>query len=63
MCQDHECMCYDGEAYAKIETLEREVAAMTSAFAHMHVNNGTDDFCKQCGLYLTHPVHLRQSNR
>lgn len=26
---------------------------------HYHVNNGVDNFCKQCGLYLTHPVHFR----
>lgn len=38
---------------------EGELEQMTKTFSHMHVNNGIDSFCKECGLYLTHPVHLR----
>ena len=60
MCQDHECACYDGEAYERIAKLEQEIAQMTKAFAHLHTNNGLDDFCRQCGLYLTHPVHSQR---
>lgn len=38
---------------------ESEFNKMNEVFSHIHVNNQTDDFCKQCGLYITHPVHKR----
>lgn len=30
-----------------------------SKFQHRHVNNGTDDACKQCGFDLRHEIHER----
>ncbi len=40
-------------------TVEKAFDVLSKALKHYHVNNGEDDFCKQCGLYLTHPVHIR----
>ena len=36
----------------RIEELEK-------TFKHFHVNNQEDNFCKECGLYLTDDIHIR----
>ena len=40
------------ESAARIRQLE-------TAFRHNHVSNGVDDTCKQCGLDLRDPIHIR----
>ena len=44
-------------AEAERDALRRDVRQYLKAFVHYHVNNGTDDACKQCGLDLRNPVH------
>lgn len=39
--------------------MERDLNLMLATFRHIHVNNGQDDSCRQCGLDLRHPVHAR----
>lgn len=42
------------------QTGEGDVQRYLNAFAHTHVNNGVSgDSCKQCGLDLRDPIHLR----
>lgn len=55
---DHTAEITD-DAANLIEHLESELSKMYIAFSHYHENNGVDDFCKKCGLCLTHPVHRR----
>lgn len=40
-------------------TLERELEEVISKFKHIHVNNGINDACKQCGFDLRHEIHER----
>ena len=46
----------------KIENkdLKDDLEKMIEAFKHYDVSNGINGFCKKCGLYLTHPVHIRE---
>lgn len=44
-------------AIAEMRQLKRDVDSYKKAFSHMHVNNGYDDSCKQCGLDLRNPIH------
>jgi hypothetical protein len=46
-----------------MEYRREEFDEMVKTFEHVHVNNGYDDFCNQCGLYLTHEVHTRAQVR
>lgn len=46
-------------AYEHARSLERRLAEWREAFKHMHVNNGKNDSCKQCGLDLRNEIHLR----
>ena len=41
---------------------QREYYALINAFRHIHVNNGVDDACRQCGLDLRNPVHMRANS-
>lgn len=43
----------------ELRAVIREVDTLRRAFAHTHVNNGTDDACAECGLDLRNPVHTR----
>lgn len=43
------------------ERLKDEYNQVIKTFSHTHVNNGINDFCEECGLYLTHPVHIRST--
>ena len=48
----------------KDQVYELRFNEMVRIFKHIHINNGVDDFCKECGLYLTHEVHERaQDNK
>lgn len=47
------------EADAVISELEKELDTMRSTFQHIHVNNGEDDSCLECGLDLRNPIHTR----
>lgn len=42
---------------ARVAELEADKRSYLQAFHHRHVNNGTDDACKQCGLDLRNPIH------
>lgn len=60
------CEDCDGPTMEKFKQLERElseakqkVEALTSMFRHYHVNNGSNDVCKSCGLDLRDSVHIR----
>jgi predicted RNase H-like nuclease (RuvC/YqgF family) len=39
----------------------KESQTLRATFRHIHVNNGLDDACRQCGLDLRNPIHQRRS--
>ncbi len=47
------------EVKESVESIIQERNQLLSTFRHTHVNNGTDDTCKKCGLDLRHPIHER----
>jgi len=53
----HDAIVRAERAEAERDALRRDVRQYLKAFVHYHVNNGTDDACKQCGLDLRNPVH------
>lgn len=38
---------------------KQELDELLSAFKHVHVSNGVDDACKQCGLDFRNEIHQR----
>lgn len=43
----------------ELEANKKEITTLIKAFKHFHQNNGADDSCRECGLDLRNPVHLR----
>ncbi len=48
---------------AEKEDIKEYFDELIETFNHCHVNNQIDDFCEECGLYLTHPIHIRNDNQ
>lgn len=44
---------------AELRSAQAENERLLGAFRHWHVNNGTNDACRQCGLDLRDEVHIR----
>ncbi len=46
-------------AINEIERLAARIDFIETRFRHIHVNNGSDDTCKECGLDLRDAIHTR----
>lgn len=43
----------------ELEAMRKRCDELEKTFSHIHVNNGVDDGCKQCGLDLRDGIHKR----
>ena len=60
MCEPDQIDMMDEDALRyELRSCIREVASLRRAFQHMHVSNGVDDACAECGLDLRNQVHAR----
>jgi hypothetical protein len=54
---------FGDDPYQEVDEIIRDqisrVKVLESAFRHVHVSNGVNDLCKQCGLDLRDPIHER----
>ena len=53
----HRLLEVEKSADELIEEQRRRILKLERTFSHAHVDNGSGNLCKQCGLHITDQVH------